>query len=393
MRIKGLRPGLRASRLACLGGLALLVGCGDSASTGSDKPADYPRDGALRLNHIQVLGSHNSYHIQPKPDLFAAIEALVPPLAAAWEYTHLPLDQQFSEQGIRQIEIDVFADPDGGLYASRGATELLTGDGASGVPDLDAPGLKVLHVQDLDFESTFWTFVQGLETIRRWSEANPTHAPLTILIEAKDDTIDAPFDTVIPIPFDGAQLGVIDDEIWSVFEPGHVITPDEVRGDHATLEQAILQDGWPTLGDSRGRVLFALDNGGGVKEAYVDGHPSLRGRVLFVSAEPGEDEAAFVKLNDPIGSFDRIQELVGMGFIVRTRADGDTEEARTGDTTKRDAAIESGAQLVSSDYPVANLDFGTGYFVEIPGGTPGRCNPLSAPAACDAGDIEHPAAP
>lgn len=368
-----------------------LAACGDSATSGTGgDPSAYPRDETLRLNHIQVVGSHNSYHIQPKPDLFAAIEAFAPPLAAAWEYTHLPLAEQFSDQGIRQIELDIFADPDGGLYASRGATELLTGDGASGIPELDEPGFKVLHVQDLDFESTCWTFVLCLEEIREWSTAHPGHAPLTILVEAKADPIDAPFETVVPIPFDSAQFDALDAEIRSVFAPGHVITPDEVRGSHDTLEQAILQDGWPTLGDTRGRILFALDNGGSTKAAYVEGHPSLRDRILFVSAEPGEDEAAFVKLNSAIGSFDRIQELVALGFIVRTRADGDTEEARTGDTTKRDTAIESGAQFISTDYPVPNPDFGTDYMVEMPGGMPARCNPISAPAECRAEDIENP---
>lgn len=370
--------------VAALGLMA--VACGDSATNPSSSA--YPRDDVLRLNHMQVVGSHNSYHIQPRPDLFAALQALAPPLAEAWEYTHRPLDEQFSDQGIRQIELDVFADPQGGLYANRGAIELLTGDGASGIPDLDEPGLKVLHVQDLDFESTCWTLVQCLETIREWSLANPDHAPLTILIEAKDDEIDAPFETVVPIAFDTRQLDVIDQEIRSVFSPGHVITPDEVRGDHETLEQAILEEGWPTMGQSRGRVLFALDNGGRVKDAYLDGHPSLRGRVLFVSAEPGEDAAGFVKLNDPIGSFDRIRNLVAQGFLVRTRADGDTAEARTGDTTKRDAAIASGAQFVSTDYPVPNPDFGTGYFVALPGAAPARCNPISAPPECRPDDIE-----
>jgi hypothetical protein len=375
----------RGSRLACLGLLLATAGCG--GSSGGANP-NYPLDGTLQLNQMQVLGTHNSYHIQPKPDLFAAIAAFVPPLAEAWEYTHLPLDRQFSEQGIRQIELDVFADPEGGRYASRGAIELLTGNGASGIPELDEPGLKVLHVQDLDFETPCWKLVECLETIRDWSLANTDHAPLTVLIEAKDDEIDAPFESVVPILFDSQQLDVIDDEIRSVFAASHLITPDEVRGDHATLEQAILQTGWPTLGQTRGRVLFALDNGGRVKDAYLEGHPSLLGRVLFVSAEPGEDAAAFVKLNDPIGAFDRIQELVRLGFIVRTRADGDTAEARTGDTTRRDAAIASGAQFVSTDYPVDNPDFATGYRVELPGAVPARCNPISAPPECRPGDIE-----
>ena len=295
-------------------------------------------------------------------------------------------------QGIRQIELDVFADPDGGLYANRAGQRAATGDGASGVPQLDQPGLKVLHVQDIDFETTCFTLVECLTNVRRWSDANPGHAPLMILVEAKDDPIPDPVNLgfVTPLPIGAAQLDGLDAEIRSVFSPERLITPDDVRGRRDTLAQAVLEDGWPTLGESRGKVLFALDNGGEKKALYTAGHPSLRGRVLFTSAEPGEDEAAFVKLNDPLGDGARIRELVSLGLIVRTRADGDTLEARTGDTTKRDAALASGAQFVSTDYPVPDPAFGTGYFVEIPGGTPARCNPVSAPPECAPSDIENP---
>ena len=36
-----------------------------------------------------------------------------------------------------------------------------------------------------------------------------------------------------------------------------VLTPDDVRGHHATLPEAITQDGWPTLDSARGQVIFA----------------------------------------------------------------------------------------------------------------------------------------
>jgi len=364
--------------------------CSDS---GSSNGTAYPRDGELRLNQIQVLGSHNSYHVEPQPALFSLLRAFSEPLAQSFEYTHLPLEEQFATQGIRQIELDVFTDPEGGLYANRAGQRAATGDGASGVPALDEPGLKVLHVQDIDFETTCFTLVECLTDVRSWSEANPGHAPLMILIEVKDDEIPDPgLGFVIPLPFGAADLDALDAEIRSVFAPDQMITPDDVRGDHDTLEQAILTDGWPTLGEARGKVLFALDNGGEKKALYTSGHPSLRGRVLFTSSEPGEDEAGFVKLNDPIGDGARIRELVGQGFIVRTRADADTLQARTGDPTQRDAAIASGAQFVSTDYPVPDPDFGTGYVVEIPGGTPARCNPISAPADCTSLDVENPAA-
>jgi hypothetical protein len=110
---------------------------------------------------------------------------------------------------------------------------------------------------------------------------------------------------------------------------------------------------------------------------------------MFTSSPASAPEAAFAKLNDPIDDFDRIQELVRQGFIVRTRADADTVQARTGDLTQRDAALASGAQFVSTDYPAPNPDFGTDYKVEIPGGMPAGCNPISTEAAeCAAADIE-----
>jgi hypothetical protein len=129
-------------------------------------------------------------------------------------------------------------------------------------------------------------------------------------------------------------------------------------------------------------VIFALDNGGEIRDLYVDGHPSLEGRVLFTDSSPGQPEAAFMKRNNPVSGFEEIQDLVQRGYIVRTRADADTLEARFGVTGRRDAALESGAQFVSTDYPVPDPDFGTGYFVEIPDGAPARCNPLNAPPGC-----------
>ena len=375
-----------ASRCLLLAAAFALGGCGDSDP--SNPPNPYPLDDTIRMHEAQVLGTHNSYHIQPKPALFAGILALAPPLAEAWQYTHLPLSEQFATQGIRQIEIDVFADPEGGRYANRAAMAFLTGDGASNIPELDEPGLKVLHVQDVDFESTCFTFIDCLETIRSWSADNPHHYPIMVLIEAKDEPIEAPFETVVPIRFDRDQLEVIDQEILQVFPREQLLLPDDVRGSYQTLEAAVADKGWPTLADSRGKVWFALDNGSPMKDIYREGHPSLRGRVLFISAEPGDEAAAFVKLNDPIGAFDKIQEYVRRNLMIRTRADGDTGEARSGDTTKRDAAINSGAHFISTDYPQANPEFGTGYQVTIPGDVTARCNPLNARAECRDQDLE-----
>ena len=344
-------------------------------------------DRCVALNEIQALGSHNSYHVQPRPALLAALLNLASAFEA-WEYTHLPLDQQFASQGVRQIELDVFADPIGGLFARRGGLVAIGEDPESHLPALAAPGLKVLHIQDLDFESTCLTFVDCLRTVKAWSDAHPDHLPIMILVEAKDDVIPDPFayGFATPLPIDAAMLDAIDAEIRSVFPPRQLLTPDRVRRGRASLEQAILELGWPRLGAVRGQVLFALDNGGSVRDAYVAGHAALAGRVLFTDSPPGTPEAAFAKRNDPFDA--AIPDLVAAGYVVRTRADGDTVEARSGDTGPRDAGLASGAQWVSTDYPVENPAFGTGYAVQIPGGAPARCNPVNAPVACRAVGLE-----
>ena len=372
----------------------LLAACTDSGgkpSTASSAAA-YPRDGVLRLNDIQVLGSHNSYHVQGDPKLLDALRAFDKSLAESLEYGHPPLDQQFGADGVRQIELDVFADPDGGLFANRGGQMLAGGPRASGEPALDRPGFKVLHVQDIDFRSTCLTFVACLTIVRDWSRAHPGHAPIMIDVEAKQDPIPDPVNLgfAVPHPIGPPELDALDAEIRSVLGPDQLITPDDVRGTHATLEEAIRADGWPTLAASRGKFLFTLDNEDKVRDDYIAGHRALAGRILFTSSPRGTPEAAFLKLNDPVKDEAAIRQAVLDGYVVRTRADADTVQARTGDTTMREAALRSGAQWVSTDYEVADTQFGKGYVVTIPGGTPARCNPVRAPAQCSSSDIEDP---
>lgn len=362
---------------------------GDKVDASIAHLSDRYADRCVRLNHLQVLGSHNSYHIQPEPDLFDLLLFFEPSLLA-WEYNHLPLEEQFSFQGIRQIELDLFHDPDGGYHANPLGLQIIANDPDIRIPHFEPPGLKVFHVQELDFQTTCPTFVNCLEVIRDWSDANPGHLPISVLLELKDETIPDPgFGFRTPLPFDAAALDGVDAEIRSVFAEKRLLTPDFVRGNRETLEEVILETGWPTLRDSRGKILFLMDNGGEKRALYREGHPSLAGRVLFTNANPGDPDAAFVKRNDPLGDGAEIVDLVSQGYLVRTRADGDTIQAREDDPTQRDAALASGAQFVSSDYPVPNPDFGTDYFVEIPGGMPAACNPINAPPGCRTASLER----
>ena len=382
---------MRSLRLTVVA-LALLGACADDSSSSTPTSTTVP-EVPLHLNEIQVLGTHNSYHLEAEPVLLDALRAFSPVLADSIEYSHAPLEEQFDAQGIRQIELDVFADPEGGLYANRVGPTLVGLPGASGDPLLDAPGFKVLHVQDVDFRSTCPTFVACLTIVRDWSADHPTHVPILVLVEVKQDPVPGPDNLgfVVPRPVGPAELDALDAEIRSVFEAEQLLTPDDVRGERDSLEEAVLTDGWPALDEVRGQVMFALDNEDEVRDAYIDGHPALAGRVLFTSSPRGTPEAAFMKLNDPIGDGAAIRQAVLDGYVVRTRADAETAQARSGDTTMLEAALASGAQWVSTDYPVPDDRFATGYAARIPEGTPGRCNPVSAPPACRSEDVEDPA--
>jgi hypothetical protein len=338
-------------------------------------------DDCVRINQIQLLGTHNSYHIAPAPPILARLGER----ARNIEYSHRPIAEQLTRLGIRKFELDVFADPEGGRYAAPAALRLV-----KGLDPVDAqmrkPGFKVLHTQDLDYRSTCSILLSCLREIETWSRAHPGHVPIMVMIEAKDSPLEDRDSVgfVQPLAIGPNELRALDEEIRSVFPPDRVITPDRVRGRHPTLAAAVETDGWPLLRAARGKVLFALDNTDQHRTDYLRGHPSLEGRMLFVSSMPGEPSAGFIKMNEALGeNEERIRRQVRAGFLIRTRADVPTEEARTGATTRRDAAFRSGAQYVSTDYPEPS-PFGSGYVARLPGAErlSARCNPVNAPPGC-----------
>ena len=313
-------------------------------------------DGALRVNQLQALGTHNSYHQYPLPPI-DGIQQL--------QYFEDPLDVQLQSQGVRQFELDVHVN-----IAPAGT-------------------FSVLHIQGIDENTTCKAFVDCLTTIKTWSDAHSQHIPIGIQLELKN--ADIALANLPYRPWVAADLDTLDATIRSVFGANDLLTPDDLRGTHATLPEAIATSGWPTLDASRGKAIFVMDNSGTFRTWYRTGHDALQDRVIFTNADPGAADAAFIKRNDPTGEFADIQSLIAQGYITRTRADGDTVEARANDTTKRDAAFASGSTWVSSDFVVPGRSFaifGTPYVVQLPGGTPARCNPINSPSWCTSALIE-----
>jgi hypothetical protein len=328
-------PVKRAAAFALV--LTVLAGCAGEA-TREERPPTYRLDGTLRLNHIQVLGTHNSYHVAPAPG---------PSLTPERDITQAPLTVQLERQSVRQLELDVHANAGGPL--------------------------TVFHLRG-DEGTTCPTFVECLREVRAWSEANRGHVPLFVLVEPKHET-----NAVV----DGLT---VDAEIRSVFRPDQLLTPDDVQGDRPSLRQAVEEIGWPLLGSVRNKVVFVYNDEILTRTDYTAGETSLQGRAMFVYASPPSPIAAVVSVSDARLESARIAGLVRAGFIVRTRADDSGVEARANDVSRAQAALASGAHLVSTDFPAPAA---SGYMVPAPG-SPARCNPITVPpeTACTPDDVE-----
>ncbi len=312
-----------------------------SGDAGSDAKAAAcgPLDDVLRINHLQCKGTHNSYHVaKPKP--------LDPSLA----YTHAPLDVQLESQGVRQFELDLHYEV--------------------GKP------IEVKHIPAIDDLANCSGLTDCLQRIKTWSDAHPCHHPIFVIFEPKDD-LDA--DPLV------GHWDQVDSEILSVFPRERIVTPADVRGTHPTLQQAVLAEGWPKLGFGRGKVVLGMMDENGNGDDYKKLHPNLANALIFVMGEPTDPDTAFVKRDDPHAA--DVADIVKKGYLVRTYPNGDASTGKAVAQAELDVALASGAHMISSDFPVFEPRF-PDFQVVIPGGTPSRCNPVSAPASCTATAIE-----
>ncbi|USW51025.1 Putative PLC-like phosphodiesterase, TIM beta/alpha-barrel domain superfamily [Septoria linicola] len=362
-----------------------------SDASGRQETADQ-----LRLNQIQVIGTHNSYHREVALSERKVLESYIPGFQDLY-YSHSILADQLNHQQVRSFELDLHSDEEGGLYANPLIWKLsnLT-TGPNGTAPFDntvmlQPGLKVFHITDVDTNAICHTFTDCLTQAKAWSDANPNHLPLTFDLELKNDAFAASLGGVSSeeaTNFTLPRILNVDAEILSILPRDKLITPDDVRHEGMTLEASILQYGWPTLSSSRGKFLFFFDNDpsnstSDIRTLYrSDGHESLQNRTVFTNAVEGDEDCAFIKYNNP--DIREIQRLVKKGYLVRTRADEPISTILSRNTTMRENALASGAQIVSTDFPVFGMSarWARDYAVQFSRGRVARCNHVSAPGWC-----------
>jgi hypothetical protein len=310
----------------------------DSGEQDAASGASYPLDDVLRLNHMQVKGTHNSYHQEP-PLVFHESHG----------YSHPPLDAQMEDHGVRAFEIDVHLE--------------------SGV-------VTVYHILFIDEETSCATFTQCLEVIKGWSDVNMGHLPIMVWIEVKEETGGGAFN----------DLTILDDLIHDVFPSERLLTPDDVRGDHASLRDALEDEGWPTLGEVRDRAMFMVLNGGSGTDAYTLDGQTLEGRTMFMGAGPDQFDAPWAgvaKINDPGSS--HVPEAHAKNILVASNGCGAGDDA-VDCAARLETALTSGVQMYKDDFLQPTDDMS--YWLDFPDGNPARCNAVTAPSECTSEALE-----
>ena len=289
----------------------------------------------LRLNQIQIIGTHNSYHLRPSREILET--------RASLDYGHAPLTAQL-EAGVRSFAIDI--------YQSNEA-------------------FRVLHVPRIDEGSNCETFDECLGEIVAWSNENPEHIPLIVFIEVKH--LNQAIDDLTPMTTDGIEE--LESLLWMKIGEDKLLTPDKVRGTESSLEKAVLTTGWPLLDSVRGQIMVVLNAPERLQAYYTTVSPSLKGRAMFVKTEPGHPEAAVVVSRN--AESQETADWIEKGYLVRFRADTGAKEARTNDLAKRDSGLANGCHIITTDFPSVTPHPETGYAVALEDGKSWRVNPVT----------------
>lgn len=332
------------SRLSLLSIFVAFSACSDEQPELLDPGPPYPLDDQLRVDHLQMEGTHNSYHIEPDN-----------PIDDSHRYTHVPLYEQLDQQGVRAFELDIHQN------------------------EVDGP-LSVYHIKinqaRIDAETNCELFTDCLTSMREWADINRGHAPIVSWIEVKDDTGGLTI----------RDLDRFEQEILSVIPRHRLLTPDDVKKDHGSIREALETEGWPLLAEARNKFLFVVMSGD-QRELYTHGFTSLDGRVAFMTADPSQFDqpwAAFAKINNPRSDVEIAQAHAARVIVASNVCSPDTDDVEC--ESKLQAGLENGVHMLMDDIPAPVPE--RAYYLDIPDGAPSRCNPVTAPPACTSTALE-----
>ena len=283
-------------------------------------------DSGVKINEISCIGTHNSYQLASVPayqELMDNLSIVTFGLVSSVKpkFSSDTLTEQFNV-GVRSIELDI--------------ETVVTNGEISFVCN---------HSPVFDMTTTCYNFELALKEVAMWSDANPNHVPITIIIEPKTAFLPDGNMKYMNLTYANA----LDDMLRRVLGD-RLMTPADAMGDYESLKQMREADAWPTLQEAAGKVLVLLHDTT-VTDQYIRQDESIKTQAMFPMLRYDDIDksyASFIIMNDPEDAKKHSEEVIGeKKLIVRTRADtfSDVDEETIS------CAMESGAQIVSTDHP------------------------------------------
>lgn len=278
----------------------------------------------VRFNEVAFLGTHNSYKngaTEEYKKLYDALDVATFGLIGSEtaDFAADTLTNQL-EVGIRNLEIDI---------------ETVVGDETY---------FAVSHMPYLDNVSSCYNLAIALEEIKLWSENNPGHLPVSVIIEPKRAVV--PIDGMREFKLEYADI--LDDLVREIMGDT-LLTPADMMGDYASFKEMRENDGWLPLGDTMGKVLVLLHDCSATNK-FIKEDETIKSRAMFPVLryeDRNESYTSFILDNEPDIALRHEKENIGKcNLIVRTRADSFPSFS----DERYELIAQCSSQIISSDY-------------------------------------------
>jgi len=284
----------------------------------------------LKLNEISALATHNSYKTMPTMYISYPLSVFFGQRVKNGWYEMSPFTEQLN-QGYRGLELDVCC------YDNK---------------------FLLMHDPFSDWNTHSPDFELALKEIKLWSDTNPGHIPIHIMLQIRNQFS---FYTYKFQTMTKERLVAMDALIEEVFGDA-VITPGQIKGSYATLNEAVKAQAWPKVKDSLGKVYFTiLFDKPKIEKNYLDIDPTFATQQAFVFIHPKDTPnsySSFILADSPFE--EGLADLIDQGYILRTRIDEQFDHS----TERFQASIILGSTILSTDYPQGN-QYEDGYVCKL----------------------------
>ena len=294
--------------------------------------------GGVRFNELSFIATHNSYQTESLPEfrqIYKNLSQLTLGLVSADKggLDSETLTEQFN-LGIRSIEMDIETKVEDGEIS-----------------------FVCLHSPVTDMTTNSYDFALALKEIRMWSEYNPDHLPITIIIEPKKASLPMKNLKRFNLKYANALDELLRSELGE-----KLMTPSDMLGDYESFEQMRFDNGWREVKDMLGKVLVLLHDTT-VTDKYIAQDKSIKSQAMFPMLrykDKDETFASFLLINEPKDALKHSEEIVDeYNLIMRTQADKYTDHSEK----RLENALLSRAQIFSTDYPMKSGETKETYFV------------------------------